>query len=94
MVPEQHDRVRRANLIYQFEKDDLLYEVFELQNPAQLAFRIKVFEVSSFRMLTSTEVGEDEITAELRKDKKSSLLGPQSREQLAKYIINNSFFDD
>jgi hypothetical protein len=91
--PEQQDSMKQ-NLIYQFQKDDLLYEVYELLNPAQLFFRIKVYELSTFRMLTSTEIGEAELKVELQKDKKSNLAGPQSREDLAKYIINNAYFDE
>ena len=45
-------------------------------------------------MLTSNEIGEDELKAELKKDQISFLQGPQQREELAKYIINNSFYDE
>ena len=45
-------------------------------------------------MLTSSEIAEDDLRTELAKDKKMYLTGPQKREELSKYIINNSFFDD
>ena len=45
-------------------------------------------------MLTSNEIGESQLKTELQKDKRSFLSGPQKREELAKYIINNSFFDE
>ena len=84
----------KQHLIYQFEKDDLLFEVFELMNPTQLSFRLKVYENATFNMLTSAEIGENDLTEELQKDKRSYLLGPQKREDLAKYLISNSFFDE
>lgn len=84
----------KQNLIYQFEKDDLLFEVFEVLNPSELAFRLKVYERDTFTMLTSCEVREAELRAELVKDKRSFLAGPQQREELAKYLITNSYYDD
>ena len=45
-------------------------------------------------MLTSAEVGESQLKAELIKDKLSYLSGPQSREDLAKYLIDNSFYNE
>jgi hypothetical protein len=67
----------KQNLIYQFEKDDLLFEVFEVLNPRELAFRLKVYQRGTFKMLTICEVGESELRAELVKDKRSFLSGPQ-----------------
>lgn len=66
----------KQNLIYQFEKDDLLFEVLEVLNPSELAFRLKVYERSTFKMLTSCEVAEAELRAELTKDKRTYLTGP------------------
>lgn len=84
----------KQNLIYQFEKDDLLYEVFEILNPSQLTLRFKVYNKKTFKMLTASEIGEKEIMSELAKDKRSFLTGPQQREELARYIIANSYFDE
>ena len=99
LLPPEAKEAREApalkqNLIYQFEKDDLLFEVFEVLNPSELAFRLKVYERETFKMLTSCEVGETELRAELTKDKRSYLAGPQQREELAKYLITNSYYDD
>ena len=84
----------KQNLIYQFEKDDLLFEVFEVLNPRELAFRLKVYQRDTFTMLTVCDVGESELRAELIKDKRSFLSGPQQREELAKYLIANSYYDE
>lgn len=81
-------------MIYQFEKDDLLYEVFEILDPSELAFRFKVYEKETFKMLTSCDIGEAELRSQLAKDRRSYLAGPQQREELAKYIIMNSFYDE
>ena len=82
-------------MIYQFQKDDLLYEVYEILNPGEgCTIRLKVYDKESFKMLTSSELPEGELIKELNKDRMSYLSGPQYREELAKYIITNSFFDD
>ena len=84
----------KQSLIYQFEKDDLLFEVHELKNPKQLIIRLKVFRASTFQVLTVSEINEEELKEQLQTDKKTSLIKPQEREELAKYIINNSYYDD
>lgn len=86
--------LQKQNLIYQFEKDDLLFEVFEILNPSQLTFRFKVYERETFKMLTSCDIGEVDLKSQLAKDRRSYLSGPQQREELAKYIIMNSFYDE
>ena len=45
-------------------------------------------------MLTSCDISEGVMRLELARDRKTFLGGPQQREELAKYIINNSFFDE
>mmetsp|Transcript_8201 Transcript_8201/g.13741 ORF Transcript_8201/g.13741 Transcript_8201/m.13741 type:complete len:83 (-) Transcript_8201:30-278(-) len=57
-------------------------------------FRLKVYDQISFRMVTSSDIAELEITEQLVVDKKSFLINPQQREELAKYLIQNSFFDE
>ena len=87
-------KTTKQNLIYQFEKDELLFEVFEILSPGDLSFRFKVYEKDSFKMLTSCEIAEMELKKQLQKDRRSFLGGPQQREELAKYIIQNSYYDE
>lgn len=84
----------KESLIYQFEKDDLLYDIFEVLNAEELQIRIKVYQKETYIMLTSCEIGETELKAQLIKDRRSFLTGSTQREELAKYIIENSFFDE
>ena len=42
--PNQEDKMRQ-NLIYQFTKEDHLFEVYELLNPKELSLRIKVIDL-------------------------------------------------
>lgn len=38
-------QIVKSNLIYQFEKDDLLFEVFEIVNPPeQISIRLKIYD--------------------------------------------------
>ena len=80
--------------VYNFEKDDLEFDVFEIQNAKELCLRIKVFRKDTFEMLTSCDIGEEAMRKELTQDKRSFLSQPQQREQLARYLIENSFFDE
>jgi len=84
----------KQSLIYQFEKDDLLFDVFEILNAQELTLRFKVYQKDTFKMLTSCDIGETELRAQLIKDKRSFLTGPQQREELARYVIDNAFFDE
>ena len=84
----------KHKLIFQFEKDDLLYDVFEILNADELQLRIKVYQQDTFIMLTSCDIGETELKAQLVKDRRSFLTTSTQREDLAKYIIENSFFDE
>ena len=84
----------KQNLIYQFEKDDLLYEVFEISNPNDISIRLMVYNKDTYKMLTACDISEAVLRLELARDRKTYLAGPQQREELAKYIINNSFFDE
>ena len=84
----------KQNLIYQFEKDDLLYEVLEISNPYEISIRLMVYNIENYKLLTSCDITEKMLRIELARDRKTFLAGPQQREELAKYIINNSFFDE
>ena len=84
----------KQNLIYQFEKDDLLYEVFEISNPNDISIRLMVYNKDTYKMLTACDISEAVLRLELARDRKTYLAGPQQREELARYIINNSFFDE
>ena len=53
-----------------------------------------VYNKYTYKMLTSCDIGENALRMELARDRKTYLAGPQQREELAKYIINNSFFDE
>jgi len=44
-------------------------------------------------MLRSCEITESQLRIELKRDRKSFLAGPSAREELSKYIIENSFYD-
>mmetsp|Transcript_31566 Transcript_31566/g.48255 ORF Transcript_31566/g.48255 Transcript_31566/m.48255 type:complete len:112 (+) Transcript_31566:5218-5553(+) len=66
----------KHNLIYQFEKDDLLIEVFEILSPTELTFRFKVYNRHSFSMLTSSDIKEGDLREQLVKDKRSYLANP------------------
>ena len=50
-------------MLYQFEKDDLLFDVFEVLNSEELRIRIKVYQQGTFRMLTSCDIGETDLRA-------------------------------
>ena len=41
-------QIVKSNLIYQFEKDDLLFEVFEIINPDQISIRLKIYDNKTF----------------------------------------------
>ena len=45
-------------------------------------------------MLTSCDIGETELKEQLSTDKQSFLASFQQRDDLYKYIINNSYFDE
>jgi hypothetical protein len=48
----------------------------------------------SFKMLRSCDISDSQLRTELKRDRKTFLAGPQAREELAKYIIENSFYDE
>jgi len=48
----------------------------------------------SFKMLRSCDSSDSQLRTELKRDRKTFLAGPQAREELAKYIIENSFYDE
>ena len=85
---------KKETLNYQFEKDDLLFEVLEILDPKATTFRIKVYKASNFQMMTTCDVTDQQIKAQLARDKKTFLMTPQQREELSKYLIQNSFFDE
>ena len=91
--PEELQLIKE-NTIYEFEKDDPHFEVLEVLIPTELVIRIKVYDKQNFLMLTSCDIAESILREELQKDQRSNLLGPQKREDLAKYLIVNSFYDD
>ena len=86
--------LQKETLNYQFEKDDLVFEVSEILDPKETTFRIKVYKASTFQMMTTCDVTENQIKAQLARDKKTFLITPQQREELSKYLIQNSFFDE
>lgn len=59
----QERAMLKQSLIYQFEKDDLLFDVFEILNAQELTLRFKVYQKDTFRMLTSCDIGETELRA-------------------------------
>jgi hypothetical protein len=67
----------KRNLIYQFEKDDLLYEVLEISHPSDLSIRLMIYNKHTYKMLTSCDIGEAALRLELARDRKTYLAGPQ-----------------
>jgi hypothetical protein len=45
-------------MVYEFEKDDLLFEVLEVLIPTELVIRIKVYDKKTYLMFTSCDIGE------------------------------------
>ena len=72
----------------------MFFDVFEIHNATELAFRFKLYKVDTFEMLTSCDIGEKAMKEQLSQDKCSFLSQPQQREKLARYVIDNSYYDE
>ena len=82
-------------LITQLEKADLLFDVSEVLNPFQFILRVKTYDNKSLKVLSVNDITESELLQELKRDQLSYLVTePHRRQELAKYIVQNSFYDD
>ena len=72
----------------------MFFDVFEITNAHEFSLRLKVYRKETFEMLTSCEIGEGTLREQLAQDKRSFLSQPQQREQLARYVIDNSYYDE
>ncbi len=84
----------QERVICHLEKDDLLFDVTEALNPYELVLRIKTFQKASLKMVSISEIKEFELKKELMRDKVSYLIEPQKREELAKYLVQNTYYDE
>ena len=75
------------------EKEDLVFDVSEILNPYEISLRIKIFDKYSLKMVSVSEIKETELKQELTKDKMSYLVEPHRREELSKYLVQNTFSD-
>lgn len=78
------------------EKQDLLFDVSEVLNPFQLILRVKTFDRETLRVISVSEITEKQIKEDVVvKDQVSYLLNePHRREELAKYLVQNSHYDE
>jgi len=51
--------------------------------------KINTFDKDTFRLLKAASVSEQELSDELAADAQRHLLEPQSRQELAKYLVQN-----
>lgn len=84
-----------SRLIAQLEKADLLFDVSEVLNPFQFILRVKTYDNKSLRVVSVNDISEAELQEELKRDQLTYLVTePHLRQDLAKYIVQNSFYDD
>jgi hypothetical protein len=64
--------------------------VHQLLSPFKLGLKLQVYNVDTYELVASAEVSEHELKEHLANDCKSHLLEGSEREELAKYLIQNS----
>ncbi len=69
-------------------------DVFEILNSFQLIIRIKTYLRDTLELLSVSDVQEFDIMKELMRDQQSYLIEPQRRVEMAKYLVQNMYYDE
>ena len=83
----------QRSLIAQFERDRLLYDIYQDLDPFETRIRINVFDQETFKLVGSAQATQKELMAELRRDQRQYLFEAQHREELGKYLVENIVLD-
>ena len=71
----------------------MLYDVYQVLDPFKLKLKLNVYDKASFALLASAVCEEETLQKELKRDNKVFLLEGQKRDQLARYLIENTHLD-
>ncbi|CDW86114.1 UNKNOWN [Stylonychia lemnae] len=94
VIPDIVEPGTQERVIIELMKDDLQFDVSEVLNPYELILRIKTYYRETLSMISSCDIREFDIRKELIRDQVSFLMEPLKRVDLAKYIIENIYFDE
>jgi hypothetical protein len=60
--------VPQEKLLSSLEKEDLLFDIFEVINPFQVLLRVKTYDSDSLRVLSVSDINEAQMKEELTTD--------------------------
>lgn len=84
----------QRSLVGQYDRDTLMFDVYQDLDPYEVKLRINAFDKENFRMLSSSNFGGAELKKYLHTDKKTHLMDGQQREELGKYLVENILIDE
>lgn len=88
-------RMTAKSLICQLERDDLLFDAYQMHiTGGDITLLINIFNANSFRQICSATVTQKELKVELDTDRQGHLLEGQNKERLAKYLVENTYYDE
>jgi hypothetical protein len=70
-----------------------MYDVYQLSS-LELTIQISVFSRKDFKKISAATITRAELVVELEKDRKNHLLEGQNRGKLARYLVENTFYDE
>jgi len=72
-----------------------MFDVYQMHiTGGELTLQINIFNGITFRQICSATVTQKELKVELETDRQTHLLEGHNKERLAKYLVENTYYDE